>query len=288
MQRVQQPRSSFDRVFARASPDANAPSESQNGDGLPSVHELFSMLMRDEISLRDFAQGLRSLHGIQLTDAAIRLLTSVDANSGRLSFAQFQRSLQEDGAPQGGAGLPMIISDQAAAIISDNCGAPVAAAAPSQACTRRPATDINADPFIKAQHRVERNTNRGQMSNPVLQTNNVSPGNPLAGAACTRSEAGSEDPYSEREMAYSATRMYVAGELSQGDYEKFLLKFGVHLESESELARLIRTHGKVGDGNFVQMSRALKRELVALDGAAAPAQEAVAPMKAAGVVGYQR
>mmetsp|Transcript_39659 Transcript_39659/g.72365 ORF Transcript_39659/g.72365 Transcript_39659/m.72365 type:complete len:227 (-) Transcript_39659:46-726(-) len=201
----------------------------------------------------------------------------------------YLKTLAIIGAPQVGAGLPMIISDQASAIISDNSGAPAAAAAPSQSCTRRPATDINLDPFIKAQHRLERTTNKGQMSNPVVQTNKVSPGNPFASAAGTRSEAGPEDPYAEREMANTATRMFVAGELSQVDYEKFLEKFGVQLESTSELARLIASHGKVGDGNFVQMSRALKREIEALNEAAPSAVEgAAAPVKAAGVVGYRR
>eukprot|EP00434_Breviolum_minutum_P022900 symbB.v1.2.020204.t1/scaffold1689.1/size105734/2 len=54
---------SFERVFAR---DA----ESKRQGKPPSVHELFSMTMRDELPTSQFAEALQALHGIQLTPGA--------------------------------------------------------------------------------------------------------------------------------------------------------------------------------------------------------------------------
>mmetsp|Transcript_49721 Transcript_49721/g.78709 ORF Transcript_49721/g.78709 Transcript_49721/m.78709 type:complete len:265 (-) Transcript_49721:93-887(-) len=245
---------SFDRIFSR--PGRH---EGENGSP-PSVHELFSAAMRDEITLRDFAEALASCHNIRLTAASVRLLTSVDATSGRLSFSQFQRALQEPDVIECGAGKPLTIADQASAIISDNSGVPMPRAAPSQLSTHRPATDISVDPFIKQQVLLERAAQKGPFpGNPVVQTNQVSVGNPLVEQR--QQQPRHEDLYSGDEMANTATRMFVGGDLSREDYESFLTKCGVHLGSESELRRLIIAHEKVGNGNFMQFKRALNREI---------------------------
>jgi hypothetical protein len=247
---------SFNRLFARQANDDG------DNDGTPSVHELFSRAMRDDISLRAFAEALVSLHGIRLTPSAVRLLTSTDASSGRLSFAQFQRALQEADAPDCGAGLPMVIRDQAAAIISDNSGAPTP---PFQSSAAKQATDISADPFIKQQVRIERAAAKGPFGgNPVVQTNHTSAGNPLV-APSSGMQHRQEEVYDSREMANTATRMFVGGDISRADYESFLAKFGVRLTAESELRRLITAHEKVGDGNFMQFTRALSREIEIAD-----------------------
>merc|ERR1711907_380876 len=97
--------------------------------------------------------------------------------------------------------------------------------------TGRPSTDINQDPFIKAQVRLERAAQKQQgpfSGNPVVQTNNVSAGNPLAPplheVPVNRGCGG--DAYSTREVANTATRMFVGGEMSRMDYESFLMKSG--------------------------------------------------------------
>jgi hypothetical protein len=167
----------------------------------------------------------------------------------------------------------MVRSDQASAIISDNSGAPV----PMGACpAAKVATDISADPFIKQQVLIERAAAKGPFAgNPVVQTNHASVGNTLARHAAVRDSrsqyargsptSAEDEAYDSREMANTATRMFVGGELNRRDYESFLTKFGVRLNAESELARLISAHEKVGDGNFVQFTRALKRELETID-----------------------
>lgn len=251
---------SFDRIFSR-------PSNGRDGENgsPPSVHELFSAAMRDEITLRDFAEALASCHGIRLTSAAVRLLTSVDATSGRLSFTQFQRALQEpeDGL-ECGAGKPLTIADQASAIISDNSGRPMPRAAPSQLSAHRPATDISADPFIKQQVLLERAAAKGPFpGNPVVQTNQASAGNPFV--AQRQPQAQNEELYGGEEMANTATRMFVGGDLSREEFEGFLTKCGVQMSPESELRRLITTHEKVGNGNFMQFKRALNREMEIAD-----------------------
>jgi hypothetical protein len=245
---------SFDRIFSRP-----VKSDGENGSP-PSVHELFSAAMRDEMTLRDFAEALASCHGIRLTSAAVRLLTSVDATSGRLSFSQFQRALQEPDTLQVGAGLPLNISDQASAIISDNSGVPMPRAAPSQLSANRPATDISADPFIKQQVALERAAAKGPFpGNPVVQTNQASVGNPLVEQRQPQARH-EEDMYGGDEMANTATRMFVGGDISRIEYESFLTKCGVQMGPESELRRLITAHEKVGNGNFMQFKRALTRE----------------------------
>jgi hypothetical protein len=250
---------SFDRVFVRPSAQAD------ETETPPSIHELFTAFMRDELSLPDFAEALDTLHSTIITPAAARLLTSPDGMSGQLSFQQFQRALQDIEGPSGGAGRPMVISDQASAIISDNTGPPAPRKPPSQLGAARPSTDISKDPFIKQQVRLERAAQKGPFpGNPVVQTNHVSAGNPLTAILSGEQafQAGQEnDAYSTREMANTVTRMYVGGEISRLDYEGFLNKSGVQLGAESELLKLIINNEKVGVGNFSQFMRALNREL---------------------------
>jgi len=95
-----------------------------------------------------------------------------------------------------------------------------------------------------------------------MPTNRVSAGNPLADRGRGDAEpAADADPYGTREMAQTATRMYVSGELDRVGFEKFLARFGVDLGGESELRHMIEAHERVGDGSFVSFSRALQREL---------------------------
>lgn len=252
--------SSFDKIFGAGGEAA------QGDDDKTSMHELFSMTMRDDLTLRDFAQALREMHGVVLTPAAARLLSSTDANSGRLSFAQFQRALQDGGSrDSGGAGTRTNFSDQAAAIMADNAGAPVPASHPAQTgATAKHNTDISKDPYIKRQVAMARGQAAGPFSdNPVVQTNRVSAGNPLA----AQSPVQEEDPYGVQNMANTAVRMYVTGELPRREFEKFLVRLGLTGEGESELGRLIESHDRIGDGNFAKMSRSLKREITLADAA---------------------
>lgn len=264
---------SFDRIFARTPGDAPGAAD---GDK-PTVHELFAAAMNDQLPLRDFARLLVELHDLHMTPAAARLLSSVDAASGRLSFAQFQRALGEsaEGAQAHGAGHKTVFEDQASAIISDNCGAPCA---PGPQGTTKLSTDISADreAVIKRSQQVSGQQSRGAFSsNPVMRTNRVSAANPLAnpggegsaGSSGAATEGSADDPYGTREMAQTATRMYVGGELDRPGYEKFLQRFGIALDSESELRRLVEAHEKVGDGSFVVMARALQREIAKVEAA---------------------
>jgi len=260
---------SFDRVFARgpeAGPAATQKVREQD-EGVPSVHELFNAHMRGSLDLQDFAEQLFNI-GIPLTPAAARLIESVDATSGQLSFKLFSQALADDSMAFGGAGLPMIIKDQASAIITDNSGSAAPRKAPSESNAARPSTDISLDPFIKQQVRIERaQANKPAFSgNPIKQTNNTSAGNPFAGPSY-RSPAGNhhgnneEDANGSREMVNSATRMFVSGDVSRQDYEHLLMKCGVNLGAESELRRVICAHEKSGDSNFSQFMRVVHREL---------------------------
>jgi len=259
---------SFDRVFART--DANpaaAHKQQEQDDGVPSIHELFNAHMRGSLDIQDFAEALICNHGQPLTPAAARLLESTDAMSGQLSFKLFSQALADDSMAFGGAGLPMIITDQASAIIHDNIGSAAPRKAPSELNAARPSTDISLDPFIKQQVRIERaQAQKPAFSgNPIKQTNNTSAGNPFAGPSY-RSPAGhhgnnEEDANGSREMVNSATRMYVSGDVSRQDYEHLLMKCGVNLGAESELRRVICAHEKSGDSNFSQFMRVVHREL---------------------------
>merc|ERR1719171_1479466 len=111
--------------------------------------------------------------------------------------------MNEGESPDVGAGVPMIIKDQAAAIISDNCGAPAPRKAPSECSAARPSTDISADPFIKQQVRLERAAAKGPFpGNPVVQTNHVSAGNPFVQQR--EPQPRQEDGYEGQEMASTA------------------------------------------------------------------------------------
>lgn len=253
---------SFDRIFARSAGEVE-------GEGSPpSVHELFTAVMRDELDLGRFAEALEVLHGVRLTPTAIKLLSSTDGRSGRLQFSQFQRALQDDsGDNDMGAGKASIFKDQAKAIIADNCGEAVA---PDRVAVAKVHTDISKDEFVKQKVRVEMAQARGPGpgSNPVVPTNRVSLGNPLVAARvdATGSDAGKEES-ATRDMANTATRMFISGELNRKGYEDLLGRVGVKLTAESELQRMILSHEKVGDGRFVPLSRALQRELGAVVGA---------------------
>eukprot|EP00928_Gymnodinium_smaydae_P061306 TRINITY_DN45413_c0_g1_i2.p1 TRINITY_DN45413_c0_g1~~TRINITY_DN45413_c0_g1_i2.p1 ORF type:complete len:266 (+),score=65.58 TRINITY_DN45413_c0_g1_i2:77-874(+) len=257
---------SLGRVFPRAGDAAEDEAKP------PPIHELFTALMRDELSLPSFAQALQGLHGIRLSPAAVRLLSSVDATSGRLSFAQFQRALQEGPGTMAqpcseglGAGKANAFKDKASAIITDNSGAPVPG--PTFAAPKV-ATDISADEFVRAKQRVTGQARGAFQANPVVPTNRVSAGNPLAGAMADRRPSfeatgapAAEGGESAREVAQTATRMYVSGELNAAEYEAFLARCGIRPAQGSELKRLIASHEKVGDGQFLQLMRTLQREL---------------------------
>lgn len=251
---------SFNQIFGT---DAAGRAEA---DGPPSVHELFNATLRGELALGQFADALYEIHNIQITPAAVRLMSSTDATSGRLKFQDLQRALQDGDMPSGGAGRPMIISDQASAIISDNCGPAVPRNLPSQEGAARPSTDISADPFIKQQVKLERAAAKAKgafSGNPIAKTNNASRGNPLATLGHeTRYQDRGDDAYDSREMANTATRMFVAGEMSRVDYEAYLVKSGIAPVGE-ELRKLIAAHEQIGDGNFGQFMRAVNREMAA-------------------------
>lgn len=248
---------SFDRVFGQ-------PQHAQaNQDEPPRVHELFTAHLRGEISLPEFSEALFSTHGIEMTRAAFHLLQGTDAKSGQLSFQQFQKALQDWSEPEGGAGGAMIIKDQAGSIIHDNCGAPSPLIPPSQTGAARPSTDISKDPFIKAQVKLERAAAKGPFQgNPVWKTNNVSRGNPLCQPMDLGERAAPGTEEGPREMANTATRMFVGGELSRENYEVALMKIGIQLGGDSKIMQLINAHDKVGDGNFSQFMRAINKEAV--------------------------
>lgn len=275
---------SFDKIFSRADPD---PKEGK--DAKPKVHDLFMSVCRDELSLENFSEALYGWHNIMLTQAAVRLLQSIDAQSGRLSFAQFQRALQEDDAPlDGGAGLGIKYADQASAIIMDNCGAPIPGMTVAQG---KALTDISADSFVRAKQRVQVMQGRGAFnSNPVMKTNKPSQGNPMnqmdrahsppiRGAMGAMKAAMAED----REVIINATREFVGGDIPRREYESVLAQAGIPLTRESELQKLILSHDQVGDGNFLQMNKALQR----LTGAAsARSASTVHQNPSAGVANY--
>eukprot|EP00933_Yihiella_yeosuensis_P074056 TRINITY_DN82891_c0_g1_i1.p1 TRINITY_DN82891_c0_g1~~TRINITY_DN82891_c0_g1_i1.p1 ORF type:complete len:287 (+),score=58.04 TRINITY_DN82891_c0_g1_i1:48-863(+) len=257
-------KSSFDRVFARQ------PGKVGREDGEPpAVSELFSMAMRDQLPLPQFAEALLHLHGVRITPAAGRLLSSIEASQGTLPFSKFQKALNEDPSAVAGleAGLSNLYVDKASAIIEDNSGEKNPPQVRGRGEMGKHNTDISADSFVKAQHRISKTQARGPFSGGiVMPTNDCSRGNPLAfrdespprGAPAGGS---AEDPYGVRDMVATATRMFVGGELDQQGYEKFLDRFGIKPNAESELRKLIDSHARANDGKFVPLLRAVQDEL---------------------------
>lgn len=257
--------SSFNRIFG-SGPGPEA------ADEIPSVHELFLATVRDQMSVQQLAEMLEGYHQIRLTPAAVKILSSVDAASGRLNFAQFQRALaDDDGGDTGQAGRANIFQDQAKAIIEDNFGSP---AAPPSAQSRKQSTDISADTFIKAQRQIEKGQARTNTFNPVRKTNDASRGNPIAQRLA---EQVPEDAVGSA-ITHTATRMYVSGELDRKGYEKFLRRYGVDVKPESQLHKLICGHEKVGDGKFHEFTKAVQREI----GSKPPSPVGSRPESAAG------
>mmetsp|Transcript_68842 Transcript_68842/g.165254 ORF Transcript_68842/g.165254 Transcript_68842/m.165254 type:complete len:270 (-) Transcript_68842:74-883(-) len=254
--------SSFERLFPRA----GGPLADKTGnDAPPSVHELFSATMRDEMTAMDLAQALAVYHSIRMSPAAMRLMTSVEATSGRLPFSQFQKALQsggpidEDAASQG-AGLRSKFQDQAKAIISDNAGVPCPSEDPLAKGATKPSTDVTESELLKQQRLVQKIQAQGPFSsNPVVATNHVSRGNPLAELGAHG--GAEEDPYGIRAVVNTLTREFIGGEMTRGEFERFIAKLGVELKPDSDLSRLIVSHASVSDGDFRQMSRALQREV---------------------------
>ncbi|CAE7843393.1 CAMK2A [Symbiodinium microadriaticum] len=236
--------SSFERVFPRSGTES-APVQ-PSGDA-PSVHELFAMALREELPLPELAEALSRLHGIRMTVAAARLLSSVDAGSGRLSFSQFQRALQEDSAPLAEAGVPNVFVDQAKAIIADNCGSPLPPE-DRRGDHNRPRTDISNEDFVKAGIFASRVQAQGPFRGSVLvPTNDASAANPLA----QRVPAESADD----ELA----GMYIGGELDRSGYEQYLSQIGLGLDLEVQ--KLIATHERAG----VSFSALCRAVMAALD-----------------------
>jgi len=258
------PLSSFDRILGRQ-PGSAGRDEGQP----PSMHELFTMAMSDQLPLPQFAEALMEFHGVRLTPAAAKLLSSVDAGSGRLSFSQFQKALQDQGHGRGPqAGLPVHFQDQAQAIIEDNSGMPQAPIAREAGALGKPHTDISNDAFVKASQQISKVQARGAFSgNVVRPTNEASPGNPFTSlgdatyADLPENVDMKEDPYGVRDMSRTATRMFVSGEINRQGYEKFLTRLGLVPAPESDLRKLIISHERTGDGSFAALSRALTTEM---------------------------
>jgi len=209
------------------------------------------MTMRDELPPSQFAEALQALHGIQLTPGAARLLSSVDAGSGRLTFSQFQRALQEEPQQQATSGRPVVLHDQAQAIITDNAGSPKPPALKGDHC--RPHTDISGDEFVKATKAASKLQALGPFqSNLVVPSNDPSINNPLV-----HHQDESEPGDSGRDMLRLATRMFISGELDRASYEQFLIQQGILLTSDCDLQRLIVSHERAGDATFKALSRAL-------------------------------
>mmetsp|Transcript_14852 Transcript_14852/g.27847 ORF Transcript_14852/g.27847 Transcript_14852/m.27847 type:complete len:259 (+) Transcript_14852:50-826(+) len=247
-------RNSFDRVFPR---HVEKTEKTQQGE-VPSVHELFTMAMREELPIPHFAEALRHLHDIHLTGTAARLLASVDAGSGRLPFSQFQRALQEDTASRAEAGRPNVFADQAKAIIADNAGSPLPQ--DKRGDHSRPRTDISNDDFVKAGLYASKVQAQGPFSgSAVLPTNDASAGNPLA-QRTARHPVCDDEASSAREMTQTATRMFVGGELDRSGYEQYLTRMGIVLAPESELQRLIINHDRAG-ASFASLCRAVMAAL---------------------------
>jgi len=251
----------FDRLFSRASTGGEEESK-------PSVHELFSAFMSEQISLRAFAEALLEYHEIHITHEAAQLMMSNDAASGRVGFQQFQRALQGGGFPLGGsAGKANTYKDQASKIIADNSGpAAVGSQPPPKPHTK---SDISNEPYIKAVHQAQKNAvgPRGT-KNPVVLTNNCSHGNPMVTnqleatmPQAAGGPASEDDSYGAQQMANTAARMYLSGEIDKREFEKYLERLGVPLRMETELQKLIFKQDSTGGVKFLELSRAIQREM---------------------------
>lgn len=246
--------SSFERVFPRQQAGVGR----DEGEA-PAISELFAMAMRDQLSLPEFAEALSTFHGVRLTQAAARLMSSVAAANGTLPFHQFQKALHEDDPYEVPAGRANAFTDQARAIIEDNLGQPQA---PQAQQPGRLHTDISADPFIQAKHILSKVQANGPFSGGIVRTTNKpSAGNPLASRGSEDRKESLEDPYGVTEMVRTATRMFVSGELDRRGYEKFLERFNLRPSPETELFKLIVSHDQVGDASFNTLLRAVQREL---------------------------
>lgn len=254
----------FDRLFSRATAGGN---EEENK---PSVHEMFSAFMGEQISLRAFAEALLEYHEIHITQEAAELMMSNDAASGRVSFQQFQRALQGfGGIPlDATAGKANTYKDAASGIITDNSGDPILGSQPQPKGVQK--TDISNEPYIKAVHQAQKNAigPRGT-KNPVMLTNDCSYGNPMVATstaasmpAPVRAQEGGKDDYGAKEMAQTAARMYIGGELNKREFEKYLERLGVPLRMETELQKLIFKQDSTGGVKFLELSRAIQREMV--------------------------
>lgn len=219
--------------------------------------------MREDLSLRDFAEVLATYHSIHIPPACVKLLMSVDAASGHISFSQFQRALGQGGSEAGQAGKPIIFQDQAKSIIEDNSGRPDAP--PRITGSGKFSTDISADSFVRRKVELDRTYVSGDFSsNPIEDTNFASVGNPLVERL--RDPSGqSEELYGAREMANTATRMFLNAELDQLGYEQFLDRLGVQITEENGLKKLISTQQRSGSCTFQQFSKILQRELGRID-----------------------
>lgn len=247
--------SSFQKIFGES------PALTTDGGSKPSVHELFAMAMRGQLPLDQFADALDVFHGVPLTPAAAKLLTSLDADSCHLTFAQFQRALQDtsglvDG-PDKGAGLPYVLQDQAKAIITDNSGQPVAP--PALQGQPKHFTDISVDSHTK-QVREAAMQARGPFSgNPVVATNRPSAGNPLV--ARLHEEGPPGEDFGCRAMASTAARMVISGELDKSGLKKMLASYGVEPDREAEVWRLVSSHEQAGGVPFLALQRSIHKEL---------------------------
>lgn len=254
----------FDRLFSRAATGGD------EEEAKPSVHELFSAFMGESISLRAFAEALLEYHNIHITHEAANLMMSNDAASGRVTFQQFQRALQGGGFPLGAsAGKANTYKDAVSSIIADNSGPPlVGGSQPSAKGVTK--SDISNEPYIKAVHQAQKNAcGPYGTKNPVLLTNDCSYGNPLVSAQLeatlpSGSQGGGskDDAYGAKEMANTAARMYIGGELNKREFEKYLERLGVPLRMETELQKLIFKQDATGGVKFLELSRAIQREMV--------------------------
>jgi len=261
---------SFDKILGRQ-PGSNVRPEGEP----PSMHELFAMTMREELTLPQFMQALAQLHNVRVTPAAARLLSSIDASSGRVTFAQFQRALQEDLDTHALThGMRIHILDQAHAIMEDNLGPPLPPE--PRIGAGKHMTDINQDEVVKACQRIGKIQAKGAFSCGLIgNTNEASYGNPFRArteAAIAEAEVPfqrpddvlrpekAEDDYGLRQMGANATRMFVNGDLDKKGFEKFLARCGIVPDRDSDLWRQIICHNE-GSGSFTKLSLAVDREL---------------------------